>query len=422
MLVERDQTAEFPPSDDGLAPQSGRLRAEHGNEVKRPLPRDVPPETKQRPARPLSEPGRDAGTRGDGTTRRNKSRRALRASLAALLLVPVAGASYLYWDNARHYETTDDAFIAARQFAVAPKVSGYLTAVPVTDNEHVTAGEVIARIDDRDYRIALAKAEGEVAAANASIENIDAQIGVQQAQVAQNQWQIGQAQAGLTFDQQQAARYQDLARTGAGTVQSAQQWLSQRLQQQASVKAAEATLVATVRQLAVLKAQRDSADANLQQAIAQRDQARLNLSYATVTAAQPGRIVQLSAAVGQYASVGTDLAMFVPDDIWVVANFKENQLDRIRPGQPVTLRIDAYPEHAVLGHVASVQPGSGTAFSLLPAENATGNYVKIVQRVPVKILLDNPPTDVALGPGMSAEPTVRVDPGPSLIERLARVL
>ncbi|HTW28130.1 MAG TPA: HlyD family secretion protein [Acetobacteraceae bacterium] len=422
MLVERDQTAEFPPSDDGLAPQSGRLRAEHGNEVKRPLPRDVPPETKQRPARPLSEPGRDAGTRGDGTTRRNKSRRALRASLAALLLVPVAGASYLYWDNARHYETTDDAFIAARQFAVAPKVSGYLTAVPVTDNEHVTAGEVIARIDVRDYRIALAKAEGEVAAANASIENIDAQIGVQQAQVAQNQWQIGQAQAGLTFDQQQAARYQDLARTGAGTVQSAQQWLSQRLQQQASVKAAEATLVATVRQLAVLKAQRDSADANLQQAIAQRDQARLNLSYATVTAAQPGRIVQLSAAVGQYASVGTDLAMFVPDDIWVVANFKENQLDRIRPGQPVTLRIDAYPEHAVLGHVASVQPGSGTAFSLLPAENATGNYVKIVQRVPVKILLDNPPTDVALGPGMSAEPTVRVDPGPSLIERLARVL
>ena len=422
MLVERDQTAEFPPSDDGLAPQSGRLRAEHGNEVKRPLPRDIPPETKQRLPRPLSEPGREAGTRGDGTTRRNKSRRALRASLAALLLVPVAGASYLYWDNARHYETTDDAFIAARQFAVAPKVSGYLTAVPVTDNEHVTAGEVIARIDVRDYRIALAKAEGEVAAANASIENIDAQIGVQQAQVAQNQWQIGQAQAGLTFDQQQAARYQDLARTGAGTVQSAQQWLSQRLQQQASVKAAEATLVATVRQLAVLKAQRDSADANLQQAIAQRDQARLNLSYATVTAAQPGRIVQLSAAVGQYASVGTDLAMFVPDDIWVVANFKENQLDRIRPGQPVTLRIDAYPEHAVLGHVASVQPGSGTAFSLLPAENATGNYVKIVQRVPVKILLDNPPTDVALGPGMSAEPTVRVDPGPSLIERLARVL
>jgi membrane fusion protein (multidrug efflux system) len=334
----------------------------------------------------------------------------------------VAGGGYLYWDNARRYEATDDAFIAARQFAVAPKVAGYITAVPVTDNEHVAAGEVIARIDDRDYRIALAQAEAQVAAAQASIENIDAQTAVQQAQVAQNQSQIDQAQASLTFDQQQEARYQDLARTGAGTVQNAQQWLSQRQQQQASVKAAEATLVATVRQLTALKAQRDSAEANLRQAMAQRDQAKLNLSYTTVTAAQPGRVVQLSAAVGQYAQAGTALTMFVPDDIWVTANFKEIQLDRMRPGQAVTLQIDAYPEHAVRGHVASVQPGSGTAFSLLPAENATGNYVKIVQRVPVKIVLDNPPTDVALGPGMSVVPSVRVDPTPSLAARLESVL
>ncbi len=156
--------------------------------------------------------------------------------------------------------------------------------------------------------------------------------------------------------------------------------------------------------------------------MAQRDQARLNLSYTTVAAAQPGRVVQLSAAVGQYAQAGTALTMFVPDDIWVAANFKENQLDRMRPRQAVTLHIDAYPEHAVHGHVASVQPGSGTAFSLLPAENATGNYVKIVQRVPVKIVLDNPPTDVALGPGMSVVPGVRVDPTPSLAERLESVL
>ena len=112
--------------------------------------------------------------------------------------------------------------------------------------------------------------------------------------------------------------------------------------------------------------------------------------------------------------------MFVPDDIWVAANFKENQLDHMRPGQPVTLQIDAYPEDAVLGHVVSAQPGSGTAFSLLPAENATGNYVKIVQRVPVKLILNNPPTDVAIGPGMSVVPTVRVDPTPSLFERLRR--
>ena len=168
----------------------------------------------------------------------------------------------------------------------------------------------------------------------------------------------------------------------------------------------------------VLKAQHNSALANLTQAKAQRDQARLNLSYTTVTAAQPGRVVNLSAAVGQFAQPGTNLTTFVPDQIWVTANFKEIQLDRMRPGQPVTLQIDAYPGRAIHGHVDSVQPGSGTAFSLLPAQNATGNYVKIVQRVPVKIVMDDPPTDVALGPGMSVVPTVRIDPTPSRFERL----
>ncbi len=410
MLAETDSTMTLLPRDDGTAARQER-------ETGRPLSRET-----RDPVSSSTEPERHGETRGDVKPPRHKTRRALRASLAALLLASVAGGGYLYWDNAKRYETTDDAFIAARQFAVAPKVPGYITAVPVTDNEHVVAGQVIARIDDRDYRTALAQAEAQVAAAQASIENIDAQTAVQQAQVAQNQSQIEQAQASLTFDQQQEVRYLDLARTGAGTVQNAQQWLSQRQQQQASVKAAEAALVATERQLTVLKAQRDSAEANLRQAMAQRDQARLNLSYTTVVAAQPGRVVQLSAAVGQYAQAGTSLTMFVPDDIWVDANFKEIQLDRMRPGQAVTLHIDAYPEHAVLGHVASVQPGSGTAFSLLPAENATGNYVKIVQRVPVKILLDNPPTDVALGPGMSVVPSVRVDPALSLAARLESVL
>jgi membrane fusion protein (multidrug efflux system) len=339
-----------------------------------------------------------------------------------LLLATSAVAGYLYLDEARHFETTDDAFIAARQFPIAPKVSGYITAVPVTDNEHVVSGQVIARIDDRDYRIALSQADAQVAAAQANIENIDAQTAVQQAQVAQTQSQIDQAQATLTFDQQQKARYQDLAQTGAGTVQSAQQWTSQLHQQEAAVKTSQAALVAAVRQLTALRAQHDSAEANRKQATAQQNQAKLNLSYTTVTAAQPGRVVQLSGAVGQYASVGTNLSMFVPDDIWITANFKETQLDHMRPGQPVTVHIDAYPERSLRGHIASIQPGSGTAFSLLPAENATGNYVKIVQRVPVKIVLDNPPADIALGRGMSVDPSVRVDPAPSLAHRLESVL
>jgi membrane fusion protein, multidrug efflux system len=290
--------------------------------------------------------------------------------------------------------------------------------VPVTDNQHFDAGGVIARIDDRDYRIALDQAQAQVASAEANIQNIDAQINVQQAQINASQAQVDQAQAALVFAQQQAARYQDLARTGSGTVQNAQQWTSQQNQQQAALESAQANLKVAQRQLESLKAQRESAVASLAQANAQRDQAQLNLSYTTVTAAQAGRVVQLSAAVGEFAQAGTNLTMFVPDDVWVTANFKETQLDAMRPGQPMTLEIDAYPERTIRGHVASVQPGSGTAFSLLPAQNATGNYVKIVQRVPVKVVMDNPPTDVALGPGMSVVPTVRVDPAPSLYERL----
>ncbi|HWE19685.1 MAG TPA: HlyD family secretion protein, partial [Hyphomicrobiaceae bacterium] len=247
---------------------------------------------------------------------------------------------------------------------------------------------------------------------------IDAQITVQEAQIAANQAQVDEAQAALVFAQQQAARYQDLAQKGVGTVQNAQQYTSQLRQQEATLQTAQANLKLAQRQVEALKAQHDSAAAGLAQAKAQRDQAQLNLSYTTVRAAQAGRVVQLSAAVGQFAQAGTNLTMFVPDEIWVTANFKETQLDTMRPGQPVTLSIDAYPERTIDGHVASVQPGSGTAFSLLPAENATGNFVKIVQRVPVKIIMDNPPADVALGPGMSVEPTVRVNPALSLYERL----
>jgi membrane fusion protein, multidrug efflux system len=338
-------------------------------------------------------------------------------ALACLPLIAAAG--YLDWDNSSHFEATDDAYIASRQFAIAPEVPGYITAVPVTDNEHVATGQIIARIDDRTYRAALAQAVAQVAAARASINNVDAQMSVQQAQITADQAQLAQQQAALVFAQQQAVRYQDLAQTQlAGTVQNAQKYTSQLKQQQATVESAQATLKLAQRQVEALKAQRDSAVASLAQAKAQREQAQLNLSYTTVTADQPGRVVQLSAAVGQYAQPGANLTMFVPDDIWIWANFKETQLDQMLPGEPVTISIDAYPERTIRGHLASVQPGSGTAFSLLPAQNATGNWVKIVQRVPVKVVMDDPPTDVALGPGMSVETGVRVNTNPSLYERL----
>jgi membrane fusion protein, multidrug efflux system len=372
----------------------------------------------RQPERPAQPQERQLATISKQPSKGVRKGRPVVYAIGALLLAAALGGGYVYLDDAEHFQSTDDAFIAARQSSLAPKVSGYITAVPVTDNQHVAAGDVIARIDDRDYRTALDQAEAQVAAAQASIENVDAQLQVQQAQISANQAQVDQAQAALVFAEQQNARYQELAQKGSGSIQNAQQYSSQLRQQQAALASAQATLRLSQRQIEALKAQRNSAVASLAQAKAQRDQAQLNLSYTTVTAAQPGRVVNLSAAVGQYAQPGTNLTMFVPDQIWVTANFKEIQLDHMRPGEPVTLTIDAYPDRAIRGHVDSVQPGSGTAFSLLPAQNATGNYVKIVQRVPVKIVMDDPPTDVALGPGMSVVPTVRVDPTPSLYERL----
>jgi membrane fusion protein, multidrug efflux system len=406
-----------------LAPRAGASRQDLNKERPSTDDReDLLPDRERRIVElPSQRTSRDLGPdRGEADNHRRGPlrRRPFAFAIGLFLLVLGTAGGSLYVDYAGHFETTDDAFIAARQFAIAPKVPGYLTAVPVTDNQHVAAGGVIVRIDDRDYRIAVDRARAQVASSEASIQNIEAQIGVQKAQIGANQAQLHQAQAALVFAQQQDARYEHLAQTGWGTVQNAQQYSSQLNQQEAAVQSAQANLTLAQRQIEALKAQRNSALASLAEAKAQSDQAQLDLSHTIVTPDQPGRVVNLTAAVGQFAQPGANLTMFVPDEIWVTANFKESQLDHMRPGEPVTLEIDAYPERAIHGHVASVQPGSGTAFSLLPVENATGNYVKIVQRVPVKLVVDKLPTDVALGPGMSVVPTVRIDPAPSLLERL----
>ena len=415
-VVGDADTARSTTSEPGSAPETvARERApQRGPAVKAP---DPAPPASPPPAKAV-EPKPAAKERAKGLLRH----RTLIVAIGVPFLLVAVAAGYLYLDYTRHFESTDDAFIAARQTSLAPKVSGYIVAVPVSDNDHVSAGQVIAQLDDRDYRVALAQTQAQVDAAQASIDNIDAQLDVQQAQIAANQAQVDQAQAALVFAHQQASRYQSLQKTGYGTVQNSQQATSQLHQQQAALLTSQANLNLAQRQIAALKAQRKTAQANLAQAEAQHDQAELNLSYTKVVAAQPGRVVNLSAAVGQFAQPGTNLSMFVPDQIWVTANFKEVQLDHMRPGEVVTLRVDAYPERKFHGHVDSVQPGSGTAFSLLPAQNATGNYVKIVQRVPVKIVVDDLPADVALGPGMSVEPNVRIDSSLSLIERLGRLL
>jgi len=325
------------------------------------------------------------------------------ATGAAILL----GLIVVWWLHARQYESTDDAFIDTRTVQISAQVAAAIVDVPATDNQLVGAGAVLVRLDDRDFIAQRDQAKAQVNQAQASVDNLIAQIATQRAKIDQADKQVAQAQAALTFAKQESDRYQQLAAKGTATIEQAQQYSSNLLQSQAALAAAQANAAATEKQIPVLEAQRDLADGQLAQARATLAQAETNLSRTIITAPVAGRVTKLTAAKGGYAAVGQALMMFVPRDVWVTANFKETQLDLMRPGQPVNIEIDAYPDRTFAGHVDSIQSGSGTAFSLLPAENATGNYVKIVQRVPVKIVFDKPP-DVLLGPGMSVVPTVKV--------------
>jgi membrane fusion protein (multidrug efflux system) len=290
---------------------------------------------------------------------------------------------------------------------ISAQVGAAIAGVPVTDNQVVDAGAELVRLDDRDYVAQRDQAQAQVNQAQSSVENLTAQIAAQQAKVDQANKQVAQAQAMLTFARQEFERYQQLASKGTGTIQQAQQTSSNLQQNEAALAAAQANAVATEKQIGVLQAQRDLAYGQVAQARATLEQAQANLSRTIITAPVSGRVTKLTAAKGAYAAIGQTLMMFVPREVWVTANFKETQLNLMRPGQPVDITIDAFPGKTFKGHLDSMQSGSGTAFSLLPAENATGNYVKIVQRVPVKIVFDKPP-DVLLGPGMSVVPTVKV--------------
>jgi membrane fusion protein, multidrug efflux system len=323
-----------------------------------------------------------------------------------VLLAGAAGA-LIWWLNARNYESTDDAFIDARTVAISAQINGAITEVPVDDNQAVEAGTPLARIDDRDFRAALAQANAQIDQANAAIANLDAQLDAQQARIDQAQKQVSEAQAALTFSQQEDARAQALFQRGAGTQQQAQQTASNLRQNQAAFDAAQANLVAAQKQVGVLQTQRQISAGQLEQANAAKEQADANLSRTVIVAPAAGRVTKLTAAKGVYAQTGQSLMMFVPREVWVTANFKETQLADMRVGQGVDISVDAYPDRPLHGHVDSIQSGSGAVFSLLPPENATGNFVKVVQRVPVKIVFDQPP-DVYLGPGMSVVPDVKV--------------
>jgi membrane fusion protein (multidrug efflux system) len=334
------------------------------------------------------------------------------AALGLAFLAAAAAYGDYYWTTGRFLVSTDDAYVQAHSVLISPKVSGYISEVPVDDNEPVKAGEALARIDPRDYQTALDQARANVAAAQAGIDTLNQQIAQQHLVIEQDQQQVTSDQAALVFSQQNFQRYTDLEKTGYGTVQRAQQAQADIRQKQAALQHDIAVVAAAEKQVGVFEAQLAQAKATLAQQQAMEHQAELNLSYTTITSPVDGTVGVRTLRVGEYVQAGTQLMAVAPlQAVYVVANYKETQLTDVWPGQPVTIDIDTFPGATVHGHVDSIAPASGQEFALLPPDNATGNFTKIVQRIPVKIDIEkNEPLLGRLRPGMSVEPTIDTKP------------
>jgi membrane fusion protein (multidrug efflux system) len=330
------------------------------------------------------------------------------ASAALLIGAGVAWYGYTYWTVGRFIETTDDAYVGGDVTAMAPKVSGFIAAVAVTDNQLVHQGDLLIKLDDRDYRAALARAQAMVAGQQATLANLDATRRLQEAVIREAQAGIIAADAETQRARDDQARYQTLARTAAASLQSFQKADADYKQALAGADKARAGLDAAQQQLAVIDTQKLQTRAALDAAIADRDTAQLNLGYTELRAPFDGVVGNRSARTGAFAGVGAQLIAIVPArGLWVDANFKENQLATMHDGEPATITADVLPDVTFRGHVASLSPATGAQFSVLPPENATGNFTKIVQRVPVRILLDGDASALGrLRPGLSVTAAV----------------
>jgi|RhiMetdeSRZDD1v2_1073273.scaffolds.fasta_scaffold96854_2 membrane fusion protein, multidrug efflux system len=385
-------------------------------------------------------------------------RRTVKLALISVAVLAALAVGIHYYLYARAHESTDDAFIDSHTTAISPKVASYVSRVYIDDNWHVKQGDLLVELDARDFEARLAQAQANLAAATARHQSAEinvrvvsttagagidqAEAGVQAAQrqvdeghsrLEQARAQVDAAAAEATRAKADGERYERLltyravsrqerdnavatdtaAAANLDAARQAQQAAFDNLHRAESqlgeAKARLASARVAPSQVAYSRSQVDTSAAEIAQAEAEVRQAKLNLSYTKIYAPESGRVTRKSVEPGRYVQVGQTLFSIVPDRVWVVANFKETQLRYMRPGQPATIKVDAYPDKVFKGHVDSIQAGSGAAFSLLPPENATGNYVKVVQRVPVKILIDDPPgPNRVLGPGMSVEPEVTV--------------
>ena len=329
-----------------------------------------------------------------------------RLALVGATLAVLAGAGWYghnWWTTGRFIESTDDAYVGGNITAIAPHVGGFISEVLVTDNQLVKAGQLLVRLDQRDFKAALDHAAAVVDARLASLAALRAHYVLQQSTIRQQEADLATKAAQLTFATQDASRYHSLAQTSAGSVQDAQRSASVEQQAKSALLAGAATLEAGRQQLKVLEAQIAEADASLAQARSDLETAQLNLGYTEIRAPIDGYVGNRAAQVGAFVGAGAYLISVIPSNgLWVDANFKEDQLTHMTEGDAATVVADVLPGHAFRGHVASLAPGTGAVFSVIPAENATGNFTKIVQRVPVRVALDaGDPALRMLRPGLS---------------------
>jgi len=328
----------------------------------------------------------------------------------ALILVPLVliAAVLYYWFFLRPYESTDNAFIAADIISVAPQVPGQVADLFVRDNQAVHLGDMLVQIDPRNYEHKLQQAQANLTAARTRLDQAKAQVTADEAKVQEEQASLVANETEAQRTQADLQRYQSLQ---APAVSRSQLDLAatQARSSSAGVNVAQSRTKAAQAQVELSKAAIETATADVQGYEAAVRQAELQLSYTKVTAPADGFVTHRTVQTGAYVQIGQALLALVPANVYVVANFKETQVEHMRPGQPVKITVDSYPHHSFRGHVDSIQRGSGAQFSLLPPENASGNYVKVVQRIPVKILFDGMiDTNLPLGPGMSVVPTVNV--------------
>ena len=354
-------------------------------------------------------PGQKKSAGGPGLARPPLAQPAVRAGALAVTAIVLGGGALWWWSTSR-YQSTDDAFIDAHLVRFAPRIAGQVVAVHAEDNQLVHAGDTLVEIDSADAQAALDQALAQQSQAETALGQAQADL-----RLAQEQYQqAGAGSAGTDAVAQNAAqdlqRYEALKASTPGAVAQGQLDAAVAAARSSSAQrdAAHHQVRSAQAQIAAGQAAVAGAQARIELARAQVQQARLNLSYTHVVAPETGTVARRNVAVGNYVGAGQQLLAIVPLDIWVTANFKETQLDHMRPGQPATIHIDACPGVDIRAHVDSIQRGAGQAFALLPPENATGNYVKVVQRVPVKIVLDERPAGCPLGPGLSVVPRVKV--------------